>query len=137
MTKQLTWKGYRRPLSEKNIVVMSTNGIVWANVPLYLKEVNHSPTGFEWGYYGSGPAQLAYAILRTWEEMVEGRDKRQAKAYALRMYQVFKDDVIAGIKEDEWTITSERVGTWVSDYLEKYPERRPVDEEPEEMDKVE
>ena len=24
---------------------------------------NHSPTGFEWGYCGSGPAQLALAIL--------------------------------------------------------------------------
>ncbi len=24
---------------------------------------NHSPSGFEWGYGGSGPAQLALAIL--------------------------------------------------------------------------
>jgi len=24
---------------------------------------NHSPTGFEWGYEGSGPAQLAFAML--------------------------------------------------------------------------
>ena len=24
---------------------------------------NHSPTGFEWGYGGSGPAQLALALL--------------------------------------------------------------------------
>ena len=24
---------------------------------------NHSPTGFAWGYLGSGPAQLALAIL--------------------------------------------------------------------------
>ena len=24
---------------------------------------NHSPTGFEWGYCGSGPAQLALALL--------------------------------------------------------------------------
>src|SRR5262249_40617485 len=24
---------------------------------------NHSPTGFEWGYGGSGPAQLALAII--------------------------------------------------------------------------
>jgi hypothetical protein len=30
---------------------------------LYLEEVNHSPTGFEWGYGGSGPSQLAFAIL--------------------------------------------------------------------------
>jgi hypothetical protein len=24
---------------------------------------NHSPSGFEWGYGGSGPAQLALALL--------------------------------------------------------------------------
>ena len=24
---------------------------------------NHSPTGFEWGYGGSGPAELALALL--------------------------------------------------------------------------
>lgn len=28
-----------------------------------LKHVRHSPDGFEWGYGGSGPAQLAFAIL--------------------------------------------------------------------------
>ena len=30
---------------------------------LCLDLFNHSPTGFEWGYRGSGPAQLALAIL--------------------------------------------------------------------------
>lgn len=25
---------------------------------------NHSPTGFAWGYGGSGPAQLALAVLQ-------------------------------------------------------------------------
>lgn len=28
-----------------------------------LRHVNHSPDGFEWGYGGSGPMQLAFAIL--------------------------------------------------------------------------
>ena len=30
---------------------------------LRLDLYNHSPTGFEWGYSGSGPAQLALALL--------------------------------------------------------------------------
>jgi Family of unknown function (DUF6166) len=30
---------------------------------LRLEIANHSPDGFEWGYGGSGPAQLALAIL--------------------------------------------------------------------------
>lgn len=32
-------------------------------LPLRLDLYNHSPTGFEWGYAGSGPAQLALALL--------------------------------------------------------------------------
>ncbi len=32
-------------------------------LPLRLDLYNHSPTGFEWAYNGSGPAQLALAIL--------------------------------------------------------------------------
>jgi hypothetical protein len=32
-------------------------------LPLRLDIVKHSPTGFEWGYGGSGPSQLALAIL--------------------------------------------------------------------------
>lgn len=47
--------------------------------------INHSPDGFNWGYAGSGPAQLALAILL--EFMPEG--------YALGLYQRFKQDVVA------------------------------------------
>ena len=32
-------------------------------LPTRLDRRNHSPTGFEWGYNGSGPAQLALALL--------------------------------------------------------------------------
>lgn len=31
-------------------------------LPLGLEHVRHSPDGFEWGYGGSGPAQLAFAL---------------------------------------------------------------------------
>ena len=43
---------------------------------------NHSPDGFEWGYGGSGPAQLALAVVL--EIKGEAKD-----------YQQFKWDVIA------------------------------------------
>lgn len=42
---------------------------------------NHSPTGYSWGYGGSGPAQLALALVAD----VLGDDER-----ALRLYQEFK-----------------------------------------------
>ena len=47
---------------------------------------NHSPTGFEWGYCGSGPAQLALAILA---------DHCANDDRALNWYQRFKWAVIA------------------------------------------
>ena len=57
---------------------------------------NHSPTGFECGYEGSGPAQLALAVLcAALEEMVPNPD-----AIALRLHQDFKRDVIAKISRE-------------------------------------
>ncbi len=52
---------------------------------------NHSPDGFALGYAGSGPAQLALAILCD----ALGDDER-----ATRLYQRFKDAVIAGLDRD-------------------------------------
>lgn len=53
------------PLAEK-LVLRRIGNEVWTNVPHYA--VKHSPAGFEWGYGGSGPADLALnlaeAIIR-------------------------------------------------------------------------
>jgi hypothetical protein len=72
-------------------------------LPLFLDEVNHSPTGFEWGYGGSGPAQLAYAMLR-----VLGGEE-----FARNYYMQFKWDVISKIARDSWIITGEGISYWV------------------------
>lgn len=53
---------------------------------------NHSPTGYCWGYGGSGPAQLALAILVDYL-----RDVERARA----LYQDFKFKVIAGFPMGE------------------------------------
>lgn len=58
---------------------------------------NHSPDGFEWGYGGSGPSQLALAILA---------DHLSDDEEALEIYQHFKWEVIAGLPRDEWKLTS-------------------------------
>ncbi len=49
---------------------------------------NHSPDGFNWGYSGSGPAQLALAILLEFTD----------QGTAIRLHQSFKEDIIAGLK---------------------------------------
>ncbi len=61
---------------------------------------NHSPTGFEWGYGGSGPAQLALAILA---------DHCQDDEQALNFYQRFKWAVIAELSHRSWTLTTEGI----------------------------
>jgi hypothetical protein len=61
---------------------------------------NHSPDGFEWGYGGSGPAQLALAICA---------DALGDDARAQRVYHLFKFRAIATIHEDDWTMTQQHV----------------------------
>ena len=61
---------------------------------------NHSPTGFEWGYSGSGPAQLALALLA--EHL--GNDNA-----AVSLHQDFKSQVVASLPYRGWTLTSEQI----------------------------
>ena len=61
---------------------------------------NHSPTGFEWGYGGSGPAQLALALLA---------DHFADKEQALRLYQSFKFAVVVKLPKKGWTLTSDQI----------------------------
>lgn len=74
-------------------------------LPLRLDLCNHSPSGFEWGYLGSGPAQLALALLAH----ATGDD-----AYACAQYQTFKEDVVARLPpEQDWRMTDAQVLEWV------------------------
>jgi hypothetical protein len=80
-------------------VVDKTTGCVSALDPGY-RHLNHSPTGFNWGYTGSGPAQLAFAILL---------DHFSAPGAALLFYQDFKEQVIAMINGDRWELSTAEV----------------------------
>jgi len=72
---------------------------------LRLDLENHSPTGFEWGYGGSGPAQLALAILAD----ATGNDE-----LACQLHQEFKRAKIAGLRRaDAWIMTDAEVLAWV------------------------
>lgn len=69
-----------------------------------LDLVNHSPTGFEWGYGGSGPAQLALALL------ADATDDE----IALSRHQEFKDRSVALFPSINWVITRKEVKKWAS-----------------------
>ena len=52
------------------------------------KLINHSPDGFNWGYGGSGPSQLALALIL---------DLGVADWAAEAIYQEFKQEVVANL----------------------------------------
>lgn len=90
-----------RPYS---IYAVTKNGQTF-NPDRSLKVRNHSPTGFAWGYGGSGPAQLALAILL----------EESNQMTALAKHLDFMGAVIAQLSMDRgWSFTGEAVKRWIN-----------------------
>ena len=112
-----TYCGYRGP---KGLIVRvdsmdhNTHEFLARDLPVRLDLRNHSPTGFEWGYGGSGPSQLSLALLA---------DFTQDDAYACALYQDLKWDVVCELPEQGWEITGDALQDWV--------ERHPMESTPE------
>lgn len=69
-----------------------------------LKIINHSPDGFAWGYAGSGPSQLALALL-----LAVG----VKKSLAIRLHHDLKNDVIAKIPmESDFKLDVKSIRNW-------------------------
>ena len=68
-----------------------------------LQIVDHAPDGFQWGYMGSGPAQLSAAILNE----VTG-DPEITREY----YQLFKFDYVSNWGND-FEINEFQVRDWL------------------------
>lgn len=89
-------------------------------LPLRLDLANHSPTGFEYGFGGSGPAQLALAILADhYQHAARPEPLRKAREalrgegggpgdLALRYHQSFKARVVAAIPQHthDWVLST-------------------------------
>lgn len=75
-----------------------------------LKVLNKSPDGFAWGYAGSGPSQLAIAILLA----LTGNEK-----FAKRHYQDFKDLYITKLSIDkDFELDINDVNNWINSQKE-------------------
>jgi hypothetical protein len=86
------------------------DGRATATVPHRIKY--HSPTGFEWGYAGSGPADLALNILSCFV------DQDKARAW----HQNFKFDFIAPMPKAGGVISNEAIRNWIAQQEEKAEE---------------
>ncbi len=74
-----------------------------ARVNILHTLVYHSTTGFEWGYGGSGPSDLALNVLAMFVEPPE----------AWRLHQSFKGEVIARIPDLGATLLAKDVVRWI------------------------
>lgn len=92
------YRGWRDEDGRTHVEVVGYDGRKPLDPRLDLR--NHSPHGFDWGYRGSGPAQLALAILADYL----GDDER-----ALRLYQVFKESVLLHKPEHGFSLDSPAV----------------------------
>ena len=103
-----TYRGRRlnpeeKTVSEVEVVVATDKAVRQLDPRPSQKFHNHSPTGFNWGYGGSGPAQLAIGIL-----LDHFQDQGRVSMY----YQRFKSAFVAGWG-DEWEVTSGEIDAWV------------------------
>lgn len=94
-----------RTANSSRVFVKNKNGIT--ELPLCLELVNHSPTGFSWGYAGSGPAQLAVALLRF---------VSQSNKVAVALHQQFKRDVVSRFGKD-WAMHEWQIRNWILDHF--------------------
>jgi hypothetical protein len=74
----------------------------------------HSPDGFQWGYGGSGPADLAYSILYDYFNADQpGNEGLVRSHHAMTYYQKFKWEHVAGF-EDDWEISALDIADWLA-----------------------
>ena len=76
--------------------------------------VHHSPTGFEWGYGGSGPADLALSILADYfNERPTPEQLYHGHCRCWQLHQPFKRAFVAGADSKGFTITSAQIAEWL------------------------
>ena len=74
--------------------------------------VHHSPTGFEYGYAGSGPADLALSILADYYKVSKKEDAINGDSGAL--HNGFKDSFLVNRNPNEnFEITEEEITEWL------------------------
>ena len=99
-------KVYHGKRTDSGAEVTVTDGAVTRPLDPRFDLRSHSPTGFEWGYGGSGPAQLALALAA---------DALGDDDLARRVYQPLKFKVVGALADDAWTLTEDQVTAAVAD----------------------
>lgn len=119
-------------IEEGEILFKRRDGQAWTNVPCLV--VLHSPSGFEWGYAGSGPADLALNIIENRLRRMERRlcemgfkaaktgcFRGEAFRASLVLHQDLKYQAIASMPRKGGRLFTAAVDHWL---MEKLIERK-------------
>ena len=110
------------PNYREEILLVRDGSRVHTNVPHLV--THHSPDGYEWGYGGSGPADLALNVVEAalrdlghkgpLVECWQGRCFREA----YQLHQDFKRELIAGVPHSGGSISWGSVLEWMRESTE-------------------
>lgn len=115
---------------KKFLLVGHLEGKVVTNVPLLV--IHHSPDGFNFGYAGSGPADLALNWLEWYcHEIMDWQLDDQPRVpcfqhscfrLAWQLHQAFKFQFIAPLKDNVNLISFAKLDLWVREQIAANPE---------------
>lgn len=138
-------KTYIGERKKDRVEVVVTMNVPYGMAPLNPRHdlYNHSPCGFEYGYGGSGPAQLALAILadhladhpdevamvnRSYElDSWIGEGPKAHERAALCLHQAYKFAALGGLpREKPFCITTAQVSANVAEICAARQEARAI-----------
>lgn len=101
---------------------MSLTGAI-LHFNLRRRIIHHSPSGWEWGYAGSGPADFALAIMDYFLPLKKGGGRVQlwkghCSVEAWSLHQEFKREFIALLSDEGGTIEGSVIQEWIRRQLE-------------------
>jgi hypothetical protein len=94
------------------------DGTAISSIP--QRHVHYAPTGFDWGFGGSGPADLALNVLALFLPLapdatgVTLRDGSSVSEAAWALHQQFKYDLIATLPRSGGHLTAETIRAWIT-----------------------
>ena len=102
---------------EQVVLVEDLDACTEGPLDLYLDVRNHSPTGLSWGYGGSGPNQLALALL------IDAGGPGEDSVRATRIYQLFCKALISKLPQDQGWIMSSSVINCIAEGIDSTVKR--------------
>ena len=111
------WDEERRSYAEKAYITVDSQSLPYFNVhgPFSSQEEPRDKW-YEWGYSGTGPRELAAAILADYFGEISPQGWASREEYqAVRYYYDFKDDFVQWFPKQSWEITSEEIEAWLED----------------------